>query len=323
MRSFPNRLAVSLIAAVFFAITAIPAYADDFGSRFTIDLGPSYQMSGTGDAAAPPPAGDAGVGYTKDHPIANSSQFDYGLDFLIDKNTHLFYSHSVLNFNIGRVLTLAPATAFTFGTLYDRTDTIGLNRELGKTGVLARLYYYDHERIDVTGFCLNQEKCPNAAGLQTGNPASIDEHGYGLGLNYNFGPATRIGPLFTAVADAKYVPRPGTPPAPCGSCDGIGHYVGSQVFFPYSLSMKLPFAMSHTFIPFIGAGRDYVLFRDEATPEAYNTTNFGIVKVINKNLLLSAVNINYSGVRSSDTVPPPDNVRFSELLLKLDIKTKL
>jgi hypothetical protein len=324
MRSFPNRLAVSLFTAIFFTITAMPAFADDFGSRFTIDIGPTYQMSGTGDAAAPPPAGYGGVGYTNDHPIANSAQLEYGADVVLDKNTHLYYSHNVLFFNIGRILTLAPKTSFVFGSFYDRTDTVGINHEFGKTGVLGRLYYYDHARMDVSGLCNNQIDCPNAAGVQSGNPASIDEHGYGIGANYNFGPTTRIGPLFTLVADAKYVPRSDVDPTgPCGSCEGIGHYVGSQFIFPYSLSMKLPFAMSHTFIPFVGIGRDVNLFRDETTQEMYNTTNFGIVKVINKNLVFSAVDINYAGCRCTDTIPPPDNVRLSAILVKLDIKTKL
>jgi hypothetical protein len=55
----------------------------------------------------------------------------------------------------------------------------------------------------------------------------------------------------------------------------------------------------------------------------YNVTNFGLVKVINKNLLLTIVNLNFAGCRCTDTVPPPDNVRFAQLLVKLDIKTGL
>jgi hypothetical protein len=47
------------------------------------------------------------------------------------------------------------------------------------------------------------------------------------------------------------------------------------------------------------------------------------VKVISKNYILSIVNLNFSGCRCADTVPPPDNIRFAELLVKLDIKTTL
>jgi hypothetical protein len=66
-----------------------------------------------------------------------------------------------------------------------------------------------------------------------------------------------------------------------------------------------------------------VLFRDEATPEVYNATNFGIVKIINKDLALSIVNLNYQGCRCSSTVPGPDNIRFTVLLLKLDYRLNL
>ena len=311
-------------AAVLFATAAMPAFADDFGKRFTLDIGPNFQMSTTGDANAAPPPGQGGIGYTNDHPIPNTLQLDYGIDFKVDPKTHLYYTHSNLDFAIGRVLTVAPGNALVSGLIADYTNTAGINRDFGN-GIQGRAYYYNHVRQDVTGLCLNQENCPVPPnGSETGDPSSIDEHGYGIGASYNFGPKTRIGSLFTAGIDAKYVPRSDTPPTPCTpSCEGIDHYVGSQVMLPYSLTMKLPVLPSHTVIPFVGYERADVLFRNETTPEMYNVTNFGLVKVINKNLLLTIVNLNFAGCRCTDTVPPPDNVRFAQLLVKLDIKTGL
>jgi hypothetical protein len=321
MRRCWNRLAASTFAAVLFSLAAMPAFADDFGKRFTIDLGPNFQASTTGDAN--PPQGSLGcIGCTKDNPVPNTLQFDYGLDFKIDPKTHLNYSHANLDFALGRILTIAPHTELLTGLIADYTNTIQINRDLGN-GLTGRLYYYNHVRQDVTGECLNQEDCPNAAGVQTHNVASISEHGYGAGASYNFGPRTQIGSLFTVGFDAKYVPRPSTPPAPCGSCEGIGHFVGSQFLLPYSIQMKIPVLQSHTVVPFVGYERADVLFADETTPEMFNVINFGIVKVINKNLALSIVNLNFNGCRCTDTIAPPDNVRFAQLLLKLDIKTNL
>jgi hypothetical protein len=316
-----HRLAGAGFAAIIFAVAAIPAFADDFGKRFTLDVGPAFDASTTGDANSPPPAPLFGVGYTQDHPIANALVLNYGLDFKIDARTHLYANHDVFDFSIGRILTAVPGGAIVFGTFYDRTDTIGINHSFGH-GLLGKIYYFDHERPDVTGLCNNQLACPNAAGRSVSNPDSIDEHGYGGGLSYNVGPETRIGNLFTLGVDAKYVPRPSVGPHGF-ALNGLGAYTGSGWEFPYSISMKLPIVPSHTFIPFIGYERATVLFRAESSEEMYNQTNFGIVKVFNKNLLMSLVDVNFSECRCSDTVPPPDNVRFSEILLKFDYKLQL
>jgi hypothetical protein len=320
MRRLLARFAASVFAAIVITVAALPAFADDFGKRFTLDVGPVFDATTTGDANAPPPPGLAGVGYTKDNPVPNDLKLEYGLDYLIDKKTHFYYTHGVLDFAIGRVLTAIPGAALVSGGIIDRTDTIGVNHSFGH-GIIGRLYYYNHQRSDVTGLCLNQIACPNSSGQAVNNPASINEHGYGAGASYSFGPLTQIGPLFTAGFDAKYVPRSSTTTNP--NLGGLGHYVGSQFIFPYSIVMKLPILNSHTVIPFVGYERASVLFQNEATPEVFNVTDFGLVKVINKNLTLSFTNLNFSGCRCADTVPPPDNIRFAELLIKLDIKTSL
>jgi hypothetical protein len=330
MRStLPRKIAGLIAAALIVGVSALPAKADDFGKRFTIDIAPFLDLGTNGDANAPAPPGYGALGYTNDHPIPQDLKLDYGLDFRIDNATHLSYSRSNLDLAIGRVL-LPGKTALVSGDIVDRTDTAALSHSFGRTGLSAQLYYFSHVRQDVTGLCLNQSYCTAAqlggvGGGATGNPAAIDEHGYGLHLGYNFGPQTPIGPPFTVGVDAKYIPRPGTQPPPGnpGNLGGLGHYVGSQWLFPYSISGRIPFLPDHTIIPFIGYERASVLFRDEATPEVYNATNFGIVKIINRSLALSLVNLNFQECRCADTVPPPDNVRFTVLLLKLDYKLGL
>ena len=319
-RSLLARLAATVLATAGFAFAALPAFADDFGKRFTIDIEPVYEASVTGDAAAPAPAGKIPLGYTSDHPNATSLRLDYGLNFKIDKRSNLYYSHSDLDFSIGRVLTL-PGLSLVSGLIADRTDTIGINHDLGG-GLVGRVYYFNHTRMDVSGLCLNQQACP-VNGQQTGNPSSIDEHGYGVGGSYSLGPKTRIGKLFTIGVDAKYIPRSSTPPTAAPNLGGLGAYVGSQWLFPYSVTMKIPVLPVSTTIPTIGYERASVLFRDEATPEVYNVSVLGLTQVLSKDVFLNITSLNFSGCRCSDTVPPPDNIRFAEVLMTLDYKLHL
>ena len=225
-RSLLSRVAALAVATAGFTFAAIPALADDFGKRFTIDIEPVYQASVTGDAAAPPPAGSVGLGYTSDHPNPASLRLDYALNYKIDKKSNFYFSHSDLDFAIGRVLTIAPHVALVSGEIADRTDTLGISHDLGG-GLIGRIYYFNHSRMDVTGLCLNQQYCP-VGGQQTGNPSSIDEHGYGVGGSYSLGPKTRIGKLFTIGVDAKYIPRSSTPPTTAPNLGGLGAYVGSD-----------------------------------------------------------------------------------------------
>ena len=321
-RSLFSRVAALGFAAVGFAIATAPALADDFLKRITIDIAPNYQLSATGDAAAANPAGFTNLGYTNDHQVPATAQLDYGANITVDKRTNIYFSHSNLDFAIGRVLTLGPKTALVSGLIADHTDTVGLNHDLSG-GLFGRIYYFDHVRQDVTGLCLNQQKCPDSTGQQTGNPESIDEHGYGAGFTYNFGPKTRIGQLLSVGVDAKYIPRSSTPPTAAPNLGGLGAYVGSQWLFPYSITAKIPVLPVRTTIPYIGYERASVLFRDEATPEVFNVTVMGITQVVSKEVLLSITSLNFSGCRCADTVPPPDNIRFAQVLLKLDYKLNL
>jgi hypothetical protein len=326
--SYPLMTAVSALSLLVFAVA--PARADDFGSRFTINAAPNLQIGTTSDQAAPPPAGNVGTGYTHDKPNPQDFLLDYGLDFRIDKFTHLSYQHANIDFALGRILTVAPHLSLVTGDIADHIDTATLSRFLGH-GVGVSVYYFNHVRQDVTGLCLNQETCTAAQlgvgakdGTVLGNPSSIDSHGYGGHAGYVFGPKTQIGQLFTVGVDAQYVPRPTTPPTgEAVNLGGLGNYVGSQWLFPYSINSKVPIFPSSTLIPVVGYERASVLWRAEATPEVYNVTFFTLVKVINKNATLSLTNLNFKGCRCADTVPPPDNVRFSQITLKLDLHTGL
>ncbi len=321
-RSLAYRLAGMAFAVAIVVFAAKPASADNFGQRFTVDAGVVWNIATTGDQAAPPPPGGVGLGYGPPVVQPSSLQLEYGATIRLDPRSQIYYSHGLLNFAIGRVLTLGPGVALVSGGIYDRTDTVGFSHVFGK-GLVGHIFYYNHTRMDVTGLCLNQQKCGGVA-----NPASIDEHGYGVGFTYTFGPNTPIGPLFTVGYDAKFIPRTNIPPCTgtngCApSYNGLGAWTGSQWIQPYSIVMKLPISNSHTFVPFIGYERAAVLFRNENTPEQYNVVDFGVVKIFNKNVSASITNLNFTGCRCTDTVPPPDNIRFAEILLKLDYKTNL
>jgi hypothetical protein len=298
------------------AAATLPARADDFGKRVTVIVAPNLQLSTTGDSTAAAPPGGVTIGKTTDHPLPNTVQLDYGLNFRIDKKTNLYYSHSNFVYTIGRVLTVAPHTAFEPGEFFDHTDTIGINHALAR-GLVGRAYYFDQQRQDVTGLCLSQISCGN--GIP--NTASINMHGYGLGFNYDFGPKSRIGQIFTASFDAKYFPRASTTLNP--NLGSLGKYVGTQTLFPYGITAKIPVLNSHTVVPFIGYERADVLYQNEAVPEVYNVVDFGIVKVINKNATFSITNLNLTECKCEVTVPAPDNIRIAELLAKLELKTSL
>lgn len=293
-----------------------------FGGRVTITVAPVYLFSSNGDGTAPPPPGFAGVGYTHDNPTASSLQVDYGVAFAITKQTTLSFSHGNVGYQLGRILTAIPNTALVTGALYDYTDTIALSQGLGH-GLAAHVTYFNHQRRDVTGLCLNQKACPDANGHAVPNPLSIDERGYTVGGSYDFGPKTRIGPLMTLAFDAKYVPRPSTPSSPNVALGGLGSYVGSQWMYPYSLTVKVPVLPSTTVTPFINWTNLPVLYRDSAVPEAYRGVVFGLVKVFSPNVTFSYTNLNLQSCRCIARVPPPDNLRLAFGILKLDFHITL
>jgi hypothetical protein len=304
--------------------TMAPVRADDFAKKITVNVAPVYLFASGADDNAPPPPGFAGVGYTNDHPIADTVRVDYGVDFKLGNNTHLSYSHGNVAYQLGRILTAIPHTALVTGSLLDYTDSIALTVSVAK-GLALQGTYFNHQRQDVTGLCLNQKYCVSPVnGLNYSNPSSIDEMGYTLGFSYDFGPNTRIGPLFTAAAAAKYVPRPSVPNDPATvALGGLGSYVGTQTLFPFSMTMKIPILPDKTFTPFINYTNLPVLYRDSAVPEEYRGIVWGISKVLTKNVTISYTNLNLQSCRCIARVPPPDNLRLAFGILKVDFHAPL
>ncbi len=328
LRSFLRFLTASAVCAACVVQSTVPANADDILKRITVNVAPVYLIETNGDSNAPPPPGYTGIGYTQDHPYADTWRIDYGIDIKLDEKTHLTYSHGNVGYGLGRILTLAPLTSFVSGALFDYTDTIALSHTIGG-GVTAHVTYFSHQRQDVTGLCLNQKYCPNpTTGQQQTNPLSINEMGYTLGATWDFGPTSRIGKIFTVGADIKYLPRPAFPPSANQAgvqpaLGGLPGWVGTQTVFPYSITAKIPVLYSTTVIPTITYINLPVLYHDSAVPEEYRGFVWGVTKVFSKNITFSYTNFNLQSCRCVARVPPPDNLRLAFGVLKLDFHTQL
>lgn len=294
------------------------ARADD---RVTITVAPVYIFNTEGDANAPSPPGFTGIGYTNDKPLVSTYRFDYGLDVKLDPKTHVYYSHSNAAYQLGRILTLAPKTSFVSGSIFDYTDTFGVSYAAFK-GVGVHVSYFNHQRSDVTGLCLNQKYCAGPTGAQIANPLSINSHGYELGVSYDFGPPTIVGPLFNAGVNLDYYTRPSTPPAGA-ALGGLGHWVGSTTEVPYSLTVRLPITSTPSFIPTVTYINLPVLYEDSAVPEAYRGFVWGFTKVIDKYASFSYMNYDLKSCTCIARVPPPDNLRLTWGEMKLDLHVSL
>jgi hypothetical protein len=322
MRRFTLPALTCILVALLVASTTTAVRADDFAKRITIDVAPVWLFATNGDGNKPPPPGFAGVGYTRNLPIPSIVRIDYGVDLMIDQRTHIRASHGNVGYGLGRILTAIPNTALVTGSLIDYTDTAGLYRSLGHNFV-AHVSFFDHQRSEVTGLCLNQKKCLDPAGGVVSNPLSIDEHGYLLGGSLDFGPNTRIGPLLNASFDIKYIPRPATPSSPNVALGGLGTYKGTQFLYPYSVTLKIPILPSKTVTPFVNWTNLPVLYRDSAVPEAYRGWVWGLSKDFSKNITFSYTNLNLQTCRCIERVPAPDNLRLAFGIMKLDFHTPL
>jgi hypothetical protein len=300
--------------------TTTSAMADQ-KSPFTITLTPVWDIGTTSDAQALPPPGTVPLNSPLQPPSTDDIRLNYGISYAFSKKSSLSYSHSNIGFELGRILTLAPGTSLDTGDIIDRIDTISYNYGFGH-GLSASAYYLSHQRIYVAGLCLNQEDCPG----NNSNPKSVNMEAYGIGFKYGFGPVSKFtGPLLTVNADAQYIPRSANlPMAPAlYSYNGINNYVASGQLFPYGITMNIPVpATMAGLIPFVDYKRESVWWRAENTPEMFNVIDFGIVKVIRPNLTLALVDTHFNGCLCSDTVPPPDNINFSDVIMSLSYSFK-
>lgn len=305
-------------------LSAVPAKADNIGQRVTVSVAPVYLFSTNSDANAnpPPPAGLTPIGYTRDNPVVDGWRIDYGIGYRISPRFSITLSHSNVGYELGRILTIAPATSFVSGSLYDYTDTAALGYDAGH-GLGIHATYFSHQRSVATGLCLNQKQCPTPTGVNQGNPLSIDEIGYTLGATFDFGPTTKVGKLLTVGFDAKYLPRPAGPPSPGASLDALGHWVGSTFVFPYSLTARLPLTGSSSFVPSVTYINLPVFYHDSAVPEAYRGMIYGFSKVMTPNLTISFNYFNIQTCRCIERVPAPDNLRLMFGILRFDFHTQL
>jgi hypothetical protein len=301
-----------------------PSPSQSFLHRVTITVAPVWLFATNTDANAipPPPPGLTGIGYTHDQPITNGLRVDYGVDFALADNLHLNAYHGNVGYELGRILTLAPDTAFVSGAIYDYTDTIALKYRV-MHGLVLQAAYFDHQRSVVTGECLNQKMCVDASGGTVWNPLSIDEHGYTFGFSVDFGPKTRVGTLFNAAGDIKYIPRPATPSSPAVALDSLPGYRGTQTLYPFSFTLRIPLTTSPSVVPTVTYINLPVLYRDSAVPEAYRGIIVGVSKTFSKNVTFSYTNFNLQSCRCIPRVPAPDNLRLAFGIMKLDLHTQL
>lgn len=321
--AIPSALVLAL-AIVFFGVAAmLPASgrADDKpDKRFTITAAPVYIFATNSDAnasAPPPPGTTTAIGYTRDHPVTDTYQLDYGASFAITKPWNVFYSHSNVAYQLGRILTVGPNTSFVSGSIYDYTDTYGTSYAFKNLPSIS-VSYFSHQRRDVTGLCLNQKVCVNpATGVKFDNPLSINSHGWDFGLAYSFLPNSRVGNLLTATVDFDYYIRPGT--APTGAAlGGLPKWVGNTWEIPYSLTLRVPVVPDKSFIPSVTYIALPVLYQDSAVPEDYRGFVYGFTKVIDPYVNLSYMNYVLKTCICVARVPPPDNLRLTWGELKLD-----
>lgn len=317
---FRNPLWRALGALVLALSVCAPAYADNVLSKLTFNTAPVYWVNTAGDAFGPPEPGTVPVGYKTNNPGTHDWRLDYGLHYTFNRRFSLYYTHDVLDYNLDRVYMVVPGTkvmgTFVSGDAGDRLDQAGFSYAIAR-GLVGRLYYLDHERYLVSGFCLNQVSC----GAGKPNPNSGDMHGYALGATYGFGPRTRIGPLFSAALDAQYIPRPASPPMPTDNpnANGTSAWTGSKVIYPYSITATAPIlAKNPTFVGFLGYSRAAEYFRNNTTQNLYNVVTFGLAKQFTKNFSVSITNLNYKECTCSDTVAPPENLRAAGLAAKFN-----
>lgn len=318
--NFRSIVALATIAAALG--NARPVSAGDVIERFTVDVAPTYMVTGSGDATAPPPPRRIGIGYTKDHPSVDAIVLDYGLSYRLDSATQLYYAHTVFDTATGRILTIPPRVSFVSGNVSDRVDTIGILRT-NRSGLNVRAFYFNHVRMGLTGYCVNQQYCTSPAGEKYFNPQTVDEHGYDVGLSYGVGPRTVLGRMLTFAGDVKYVPRSADGPrnpdgSPAYSLNGLGAYPGSKFLFPYSVQLKLPFSKTRTFVPIIGYARNASLYRAESSQQLKTVITYGLAKVLSRDLVLSVIDYGEFGCRCTSSVPTPDNIRYNVVAVKLD-----
>lgn len=321
--------------------TTVPAAADGNikDPRFTVYVAPVWEMSTGGDENAPPPNPTyVPVGYSKNQQTVDTLRVDYGMSWKIDSKLTFSYDHSNVGYALGRILTLTTSTgqpiSFVSNSIYDYTDTIQLAYATG-ADVNVFVNWFNHQRSDVVGECLNQKQCPSLgpslaapnappAGQLVGNSLSINSHGYSAGFAYTVPYKYNGQNLLSVSAELQYYLRPANPPAAnpvtgtaSPAVTGGVPWIGSTVQFPYSVTLNIPLIPDKTLTPFINYTNLPVLYEDSAVPEAYRGMLWGVSKSFGKYVTLSYTNFNLQSCRCIERVPAPDNLRLAFGILKL------
>jgi hypothetical protein len=117
-----SRIAGAVAALAIAMSAALSAHADPL-KNITFEVDPTFFGNGTSDAQAPPSPGSVPVGYTQDHPIANTFRINYGAKVQLGPDLSFDYTHSNFEFALGRIF--QPGVSLVSGQIDDRTDTAG------------------------------------------------------------------------------------------------------------------------------------------------------------------------------------------------------
>jgi hypothetical protein len=305
--------------------TAKPQAPKKKEPRLSITISPTWIFSTSSDAYAPPPAGfTTSLGYPNyNNAVVDTMRVDWAVDYLFAPKWHVFANETYYAYQLSRITNLAPKTSFLSGSLLDYWQNFGVSTS-PFTGLSVHLNYFNHQRSDVTGLCLNQMDCP-VNGAQQVNPLSINSHGYELGLGYDFGPKFATGQLFNVTGAADYYNRPSTGPAGfatgglCASPPPASCWVGSTVEFPYSITARLPLVNDSSVTPSITYLVLPVLYEDSAVPEDYRGIVWGVSKTFSPNVSLGYTNFNLMSCKCIARVPPPQVLQLTWGQLQLSL----
>lgn len=315
----PIALALSCLLILTIAQTTVASAQDKNKKtpRLSITVSPTWIFSTSGDAYAPPPRGfTTSIGYPNgDNPTVGTFRVDWAVDYLFAPKWHVFANETYYAYQLSRITNLAPKTSFVSGALLDYWQNFGVSTS-PFTGFSVHLNYFNHQRSDVTGLCLNQISCP-VGGVQQVNPLSINSHGYELGGGYDFGPKFPSGQLFNATAAVDYYTRPSTGPTGfatgglCGTPVPPSCWVGSTVEVPYSITARLPLFNDASVTPSITYLVLPVLYEDSAVPEDYRGIVWGVSKTFSPNVSLGYTNFNLMSCKCVSRVPPPQVLQLT------------
>lgn len=333
LRCLRTPAALTIACAVLLtAFQTLPASAQDKEKKhdppvkkLTITVAPTWIFNTESDAQAPPPPGYVGIGYNTNYPTVNTLRVDWAVDYMFAKNWHVYANQTYYGYQLGRILTLAPKTSFVSGSLLDYWQNFGVSTAV--SGVALHIAYFNHQRSDVTGLCLNQIACP-VNGVQQVNPLSINSHGYEFGAGYDFGPKFAVGKLLNVSGAADYYNRPSQGPtgfATGGLCPTPAPpaqptcWVGSTVEFTYSATLRLPLFNDASVTPTITYIALPVLYEDSAVPEDYRGIVWGVSKAFSPDVSLGYTNFSLKSCICVARVPPPDNLRLTWGQLQLSL----